>query len=391
MFKEKYRQSLQFRFLLFILAILLLSTTILSIVISANERTVLINSLKLQGQKRAAFIAKLSIDPLLANNTIQLDTIVNDSNKEDFIYTIIQDTKGNLLTSQYASINHGSPKIMAVLSKLSKDTELQDIISAIKKAETVIELSAPIMIDIKPIGKVIMGITLHRINQQVLKTIMFVITLNLAVAFVLGIVLFSASKRIVLTPIAELARATSALADGDLSTQVRIKATGEIQTLVDSFNKMAADLKKTMVSKEALEDSEEKFRAITTTATDAVILMNHEGKIEYWNPVAEKIFGYSRDEIKGKEFHLIIAPERYHNAYREGFRKFARTGEGPAIGNTLEFMAVRKDGTEFPIKVSVSAIQRKGQWYAVGIVRDITERKQTEEALKDSEKNTETL
>src|SRR4030042_701211 len=140
-------------------------------------------------------------------------------------------------------------------------------------------------------------------------------------------------------------------------------------------------------AEEALRESEEKFRAISSTAVDAILVMDNEGKILYWNPAAERMFGYAREEAMGKELHLFLAPERYHDAYKKGFSKFIETGKGPEIGNTSEFFAIRKDGIDFPIEVSTSAIQVKGRWYSVGIVRDITERIIAEKALQESEQN----
>lgn len=136
---------------------------------------------------------------------------------------------------------------------------------------------------------------------------------------------------------------------------------------------------------EALQESEEKFRAISNTAADAILVMDNDGRISYWNPAAEKMFGYSSEEAKDKELHLFLAPERYHESYKQGFSKFRKTGQGPAIGNISEFFAMRKNGTEFPIEVSTSAIQIRGKWYAVGIIRDITERKRLEKARIESE------
>lgn len=136
-------------------------------------------------------------------------------------------------------------------------------------------------------------------------------------------------------------------------------------------------------SGEDLFESEEKFRKTAEAALDAIIIIDNEGGVSYWNKAAENIFGYSSDEVRGKEMHTIIAPQRYHEAYREGFRKFKDTGEGYAVGKTLELEAVRKDGTEFPVELSVSAVKLKGEWCTIGILRDITERKRVEEELQN--------
>ncbi len=132
----------------------------------------------------------------------------------------------------------------------------------------------------------------------------------------------------------------------------------------------------------ALKESEEKFCAITGTATDAIVLMDDEGKISYWNPAAEKIFGYTRQETLGKDLHLLLAPREYHQAFLSGFHIFRKSGQGAVIGKTLEFLAVKKDGTRFPIEISTSVINLRGKWEAVGIIRDITERKLDEKTLR---------
>ena len=85
----------------------------------------------------------------------------------------------------------------------------------------------------------------------------------------------------------------------------------------------------------------------------------------------------------GKELHKIIAPEDFHDSHKKGFTKFNDTGTGAAVDKTLELRAIRKDGTEFPIELSQSSVKIKDKWSAIGIVRDITDRKQSKKNLKD--------
>ncbi len=154
--------------------------------------------------------------------------------------------------------------------------------------------------------------------------------------------------------------------------------TGQIKAVVEELEEEIIERKKV---EESLKENEEKFRAITMTATDAIILMNDEGKISYWNPAAEKIFGYTKQEAVGKGLHTLLSPAEYYDAYQEGLRIFRETGRGPVIGKTLEFLAIKKDGTKFPIEMSTSVINVKGRREAVGIIRDVTERKLDEETL----------
>lgn len=138
-------------------------------------------------------------------------------------------------------------------------------------------------------------------------------------------------------------------------------------------------------------ESEKKFRSMATAAQDAIVMIDHEGRINYWNPAAERIFGYRADEVVGHDAHSRLAPERYRQLFHEGFARFTDSGHGPLIGKTIEIEALRKDGREFPVEVSISAFKLQGRWHAVGLLRDITERRQAEQALLRANRTLKTL
>ena len=131
-------------------------------------------------------------------------------------------------------------------------------------------------------------------------------------------------------------------------------------------------------TQEELKESEEKLRSITNAARDAIVLLNDKGEVVFWNKAAEEIFGYPTDEIMGRIFHRLVVPQEEWDKCCAGFKKFAETGEGPVIGRMVELEAIRKDGLKVPLELSVSAIKLKGRWHAVGIARDISERKKVE-------------
>jgi len=137
-----------------------------------------------------------------------------------------------------------------------------------------------------------------------------------------------------------------------------------------------------MIHRELI-DSEQKFKAICNSAQDAIILIDNDGNIIYWNNSAENIFHYSEGEVLGKNLHKLLAPEKYHVNHFSAMEKFKATGEGNAIGKTLDLTALRKNGEEFPIELSLSAIKIKDKWNAVGIIRDTSERKKIEKLLKE--------
>ena len=131
-----------------------------------------------------------------------------------------------------------------------------------------------------------------------------------------------------------------------------------------------------------LAEREEVLRSITNAAQDAVMMIDSAGRVTYWNPAAEHMFGFAEAEVVGKDLHDLIVPERYLERAHAGFSRFAASGEGPAVGRTTTLRAKHRSGDEFPVDVSLSAIKLRGQWNAVGIVRNATERVQTEERLK---------
>jgi diguanylate cyclase (GGDEF)-like protein/PAS domain S-box-containing protein len=140
-----------------------------------------------------------------------------------------------------------------------------------------------------------------------------------------------------------------------------------------------------------LLESEAKFRAISETALDAVILIDNNGKVMYWSPSAEKIFGYTRTEIMGKNLHSMIMPKKYSEQFEEGFEAFKKSGQGNAIGKLVELTAKDKNGREFSVEIALSSVNIQGQFWSSAIIRDITNRKETEETLLERLKQIEYL
>ncbi|MEI8387981.1 MAG: PAS domain S-box protein, partial [Verrucomicrobiota bacterium] len=155
--------------------------------------------------------------------------------------------------------------------------------------------------------------------------------------------------------------------------------TRELQKSQTATLNLLEDLRAENAAREA---SEFRMRAITDSAQDAILMMGPEGLISYWNPAAERIFGYTADEAIGQNLHALIVPARYHAAHQAAFPAFLKTGQGAAIGKTVEMEALRKDGKEISVQISLSSIQVAGDWHSVGILRDVTEHRMEEEELK---------
>ena len=160
------------------------------------------------------------------------------------------------------------------------------------------------------------------------------------------------------------------------------QATRDAQGRLTGIVCVGNDITERKRGEEALRISEERLRAISDSALDAVVMMDHEGKVVHWNPAAERMFGYRPEEILGRRVHEVLVPARYAEQAAKGMRRFLRSGHGPVIGKVLELQALRKDGSEFPVELAVSAIPSAEQWAALAIVRDITERSRAQDALR---------
>ena len=133
-------------------------------------------------------------------------------------------------------------------------------------------------------------------------------------------------------------------------------------------------------AQQALTDSEEMFRAISTSAVDAIILVDEDGKIVYWNPAAERIFGYTQEEAVGKSVLNLLIPPRDHS-FQPKFVEQLQSNK-QIQGKTMEFTALRKDGSKFPAELSATLLRFKGKSCLLGIVRDVSERRRMEDELK---------
>lgn len=136
-----------------------------------------------------------------------------------------------------------------------------------------------------------------------------------------------------------------------------------------------------------LRESEEKFRAISESAKVAIIIMNDSGQIAYWNKSSEKIFGYSTEEASGKELHRFVVPPRFYEDFSNAFEKFKKNGLVNISDVPLELTALRRNGEEFPVALSLSSIRIRGKWNAVGLVRDMSDKKKLENNLLAEKKN----
>lgn len=146
------------------------------------------------------------------------------------------------------------------------------------------------------------------------------------------------------------------------------------------------DMTQSWLAQQALRESEQLARGIVDTALDAFVQMDQNGMVSDWNAQAEKIFGWSRGEVLGENLGRLIIPENHRAAHRSGLRHFLRTSEGPVLGRRIEIEALRRDGKEIKVELSITALWRRDAVVFNGFIRDLTEKIAAEDRIRQAEK-----
>ena len=140
----------------------------------------------------------------------------------------------------------------------------------------------------------------------------------------------------------------------------------------------------TQAEKKIFEESEERFRSVAQSATDAIISIDSRDRVTFWNPAAAATFGFSAAEAQGQPVSLII-PERFRGEHRKGLRRVIETGESRVIGRTIEVLGLHRDGSELPLELSLSKWDSREGTFFTAIMRDISERKRAEAKIEEQQ------
>lgn len=135
-------------------------------------------------------------------------------------------------------------------------------------------------------------------------------------------------------------------------------------------------------TEDALRNSEQNIQAIFDNAPDAVVVIDSHGRINRWNPEAEKLFGWTSQEVSGQLLSEVIIPPEFRNLHAEGLHRFIRTGRSNMMGRTIDLKAINKSNNEIDVSVRISPLQTGQDYFFIGFIRDITEQKQIERRLK---------
>ncbi len=147
---------------------------------------------------------------------------------------------------------------------------------------------------------------------------------------------------------------------------------------------LAQDVTERLKAEEGLRQSEEINRLIMSSSLNAIVCMDTDGNIIFWNPQAERVFGWEREEVVGRPLAATIIPVRQRDMIRKGVQHYLATGSDAILKRLIETKAIHKDGHEFFVELAIIPVRESGKEFFCSFIQDITERKKAEEQLRDS-------
>ena len=318
--------------------------------------------------------------PLAQLDFVTVQAVLNESRATGGInYIVVTDREGHTVASSGWLKGQKLPEPSLKSQRFSFDT-LQQYDEAV-----------PIIQSGQRLGTLHLGLDLSRIVSARHMLLVQEISIALAELVFSSLILLLIGYWLT-RHLSSLTEASLQVASGNLTPPPLHEGNDEIGQLGAAFNTMSRaiaervnDLTQAKETAEASEraksESEDRLRSITDSAQDAILMMDPNGLISYWNPAAERICGYTSAEAIGQDLHALIAPKQYHKAHFAALPKFQQTGQGAAVGKTLDLEVHRKDGKDIAVQLSLSAIHMRDGWHAVGLMRDITDRKKAEQEI----------
>lgn len=302
---------------------------------------------------------------------------------------------------QLSRLKDGSRVIENIFSRVVKGNEVLDTPASdprhLENYQALLEASFALRSEIMMADAGELSTFSKREARQVRKLSLVTATASVVVLFLVIAAMALALTRRVLSAASDLRRGAEVFGAGDFSYAIPLRGNDEMSAAIVAFNTMAARLHRSQGNLEAanaglqkeiairsaaesrLQASEEKFRSLAQSANDAIISCNSAGRIIYCNAAANRIFGYT-EGIIGMPL-AIIMPKRFRADHAIGMKAYLEGGIGSVSGHTVELVGLRQDGSEFPLDLSLAAWATDEGQFFTGVIRDITDRKQSEARL----------
>jgi PAS domain S-box-containing protein len=271
-----------------------------------------------------------------------------------------------------------------------------------------IEVYKPITLDKAQVGTIYISEDLSAQQQRFwsyIEIAFFVLLGSLLIAYIVAAIL----AKNISTPITDLANTAQKITkEKDFTVRAAKYSNDETGQLADSFNQMLNQIQqrdeslrqtnKAMMeeiierkrTQAVLLENEERKTAILQSALDAIISIDEKGNILEFNPSAERMFGYKKSVVMGKEMAELIIPNNFRDKHRHGIQHYLNSGVGPVLGKRIEMTAMRSDGTEFPVELSITRVESEIPIFT-GFIRDIAKEKELQAELKNHQEHLEEL
>ncbi|MFA4956331.1 MAG: ATP-binding protein [Candidatus Methanoperedens sp.] len=337
-------------FVVWIVFIIMLLGVLTTIFVQVSLTKTLSEELRERGQVISRNMASSIIEPILIDDTVYVHRLVENTKKteKDVKYIYITNAKGKVIVHTFED---GFPvELLTVQMGLENKFRLFDTGEGI-----VIDFTAPIL-DGRA-GFVHIGMDETSMQIKIEQTSRAIITLTLLVG-ALGVFLAYIAGNYLTRPIRSLVKGTEEIGRGNLGYQIKTDSTDEINILSKAFNKMSYNLNNSI---NELRDSEERYKNLVDSISDAVILIDSQKKILSWNSGAQKIFGYCLDEVEGSKINIIF--------YTANDVDNLEIPDGESVFK-------RKDGMNFPGLISNKPLQDRRNAGNVLVIKDIKEQKE---------------
>ncbi|MDH5514468.1 MAG: PAS domain S-box protein [Gammaproteobacteria bacterium] len=336
--------------------------------------------LALRARVTAESMANLTRDAVLATDLARLDSVVTQTlASPGIVYVRIMDSERVLAEA-------GKPQILE--RAFVADSRLDAI------EDGVFDVGVDMVEEDFSFGRVELGLSVERVNSVITAAQRHLS--GIAAVEIILVALFSFALGTYLTRgLNNLAHAARAIAEGKLGTRVDIKGEDELAETGEAFNIMSQRLAE---SKHAMQNSikesealagelaekELRLSTILDTAVDGFVTIDSHGIIDTINPAGARLFGYEAGELVGRNVSCLM-PEPYSTEHDGYLHRYLETGEARIIGKGRRVTGQRKDGSTFPMNLSISEMFLDDRRMFVGLVRDITEKVQTEASAHRNE------
>ena len=338
------------KFVIWIVFIIMLLGVLTTVLVQMSLTNTLSEELRERGQVISRNLATSIVEPILIEDTVYVHRLVENTKKteKDVNYIYITDARGKVLVHTF---DGGFPgELLTVQIDLENSSHLLDTGDGI-----VVDFTAPIL-DGRA-GFVHIGMDETSMHEKINQTSRAIITLTFLVG-ALGVLMAYIAGNYLTRPIRSLVKGTEEIGRGNLGYQIKTDSTDEINILSKAFNEMSYNLNNSI---NELRESEERYKKLVDSISDAVILIDSQKKILSWNSGAQKIFGYCLEEVAGSKINIL-----FYTA------SAADNLEIPDGENVFK----RKDGSNFPGLISNKPLQDRLNAGNVLVIKDITEQKE---------------